>query len=223
VLPAVDPPSQAQDSATIVGVVFAAGMSSRYGKMNKLLVSVNQDTKIKRQGNQSNHDISDSVIRRSTCTLLNSSLAQVYVVVGYQSDRIRQNLSDLDVDFIENTSYESGHSSSVHAAVEAVNNKKNEPVDAVVFALGDMPYVDPESVRALVRAYEGGVGSALAAGYNGQRGNPVLFDQQYFTDLLNCSGDYGGRKVLLSASDGAIIETRDPGTLEDINKPSDLN
>lgn len=220
-LPAVDPPSQ--DSASIVGVVFAAGMSSRYGRTNKLLIPINQDTKVRKQEKQFNHDISDSVVRRSTCTLLNSSLAQVYVVVGYQSDRIRQNLSDLDVDFIENTAYASGHSSSVHAAVEAINNKKNESVDAAVFGLGDMPYVDPKSVDKLVREYENGVGSALAAGYNGQRGNPVLFDQRYFNDLLNCSGDNGGKNVLLSASDGDIIETGDPGVLKDINKPGDLN
>ena len=222
-LPAVDPPSQAQDSATIVGVVFAAGMSSRYGKMNKLLVSVNQNGKIKRQKNQFNDDINDSVIRCSTRTLLNSNLSQVFVVVGHQSDRIRRNLSDLDVNFIENTAYASGHSSSVHAAVEVLNSRKNEPIDAAVFALGDMPYVDPKSVDTLIRAYQNGIGSALAAGYKGQRGNPVLFDQQYFSDLLDCNGDNGGKEVLLSASDGAIVETGDPGTLEDINQPSDLS
>lgn len=222
-LPTVDPPSQAQDSASIVGVIFAAGMSSRYGKVNKLLVSVNQNDNIKRQKNQCNHDINDSVIGHSTRTLLNSNLSQVFVVVGYQSDQIRRNISDLDVDFIENTAYASGHSSSVHAAIEALISRKNESIDAAVFALGDMPYVDPKSVDALIRAYKNGVGSALAAGYNGQRGNPVLFDQQYFNDLLNCSGDNGGKEVLLSASDGAIIETGDPGILEDINEPSDLS
>jgi molybdenum cofactor cytidylyltransferase len=223
-LPVVDPPAQSSGSASVYGVIFAAGMSSRYGETNKLLVSVNDDRGPDSKIRESNDNIGESIVRCSIQTFLNCNLSKVFVVVGHESGRIRQNLSGLDIEVIENQAYASGHASSVHAAVEAINDRSiiEKPVDAVVFGLGDMPYVDSESVRALVQAYENDVGSALAAGYNGQRGNPVLFDRQYFDELLDCSGDNGGKEVLLSASDGTIIQTDDPGVLKDINKPSEI-
>jgi len=85
-----------------------------------------------------------------------------------------------------------------------------------------MPFVDPASVDALVATFEATGRSALAAGHDGDRGNPVLFAAEHFDALADASGDVGGRSVLLGADDAAIVETGDSGVLRDVDRPDDL-
>lgn len=203
-LPVVDPPRERMGDATVAGVLLAAGTSSRYGDANKLLADVD----------------GEPLVRRSAASLLDAGLDRVVVVVGYEGDRVRGALDGLDVEFADNPDYESGQASSVRTGVQAL--EAEEAVDAAVFALGDMPFVSPASVRALVAAYEAGAGSALAAGYDGERGNPVLFDSEHFPALAASEGDTGGKHVLCSAEDAAVVETRDPGVRRDVDRPGDL-
>jgi len=223
-LPVIDPPSDTDGSASVVGVLLAAGTSSRFGKKNKLLVQLEPEDVHNDQSYNLKENNREPVIRHSAHTLLDAGLECVWVVVGHESNRIRRALSGLDVGFIENPAYKTGHGSSIRAGAQAINTKTlvQKSVDAVVFGLGDMPYVKPDSVRALIRAYENGAGSALAAGYENQRGNPVLFDKRHFTSLISCEKNKGGKEVLLSAPDGAVIETNDPGVQHDIDKQSDI-
>jgi molybdenum cofactor cytidylyltransferase len=86
-----------------------------------------------------------------------------------------------------------------------------------------MPRVDPDSVCALVRAYRGGAGDALAAAHGGRRGNPVLFDACHFPALASVEGDRGGREVLLSGERSALVETGDPGVRRDVDTTDDLD
>lgn len=86
-----------------------------------------------------------------------------------------------------------------------------------------MPFVSPASVEALIRAYEAGYGTGLAAAVDGQRGNPVLFDAQHFDSLTTLNEDIGGRYVLFEEADTVLVETGDLGVRRDIDRPSDLN
>jgi molybdenum cofactor cytidylyltransferase len=204
-LPLVDPPTEAQippgaEGATVAGVLLAAGTSSRFGERNKLLAAVD----------------GESVVRRAAETLLASGVDPVVVVLGHEADRVRAALAGLDVAFVENPDYREGQATTLGAGVEAVR----ERADAAVFALGDMPFVDPASVDALVAAYRAGAGDALAAACDGERGNPVLFDAHFFDDLADVRGDTGGRAILLST--GTLVETGDPGVRRDVDEPSDL-
>lgn len=215
-LPVVDPPASPRDRdgqsdsrVAVAGVLLAAGTSRRFGDENKLLTSVD----------------GEPMVRRSARTLLDAGLDPILVVVGHQSSAVRDALAGLGVEFVENPAYEAGQASSLRAGVSQLSSglSVREPADAAVFALGDMPYIDPESVRALVAAYEAGLGSALASGFEGERGNPVLFDRSHFSALSSAGGDVGGRSVLLGAPDAAIVETGDPGVRRDIDDPGGLD
>jgi molybdenum cofactor cytidylyltransferase len=208
-LPVVDPPAMRgpradeagapADGPTIAGVLLAAGTSSRFGERNKLLAPLD----------------GKCVVRQAAETLLTSDVDPV-VVLGHEADRVRAALADLPVEFVENPDYRDGQATSVRTGVEAVR----ERADAALFALGDMPFVAPESVGALLAAYRAGAGDALAAACDGERGNPVLFDARFFDDLAGVSGDTGGRAILLS--EGALVETGDPGVRRDVDEPADL-
>lgn len=187
----------------VAAVLLAAGTSTRFGRANKLLASFDDE----------------SVVRRATRTLTAAGVGTVTVVVGHQADRVRNALDGLDVRFVDNPRYEEGLATSVCAGVEAVRDE----ADAAVFALGDMPLVRPATVTLLVDAYRADVGDALAAGYRGRRGNPVLFDARYFDRLCAESGDRGGRRALFENDRAAVVETDDPGVLADVDDRDDLD
>ena len=82
--------------------------------------------------------------------------------------------------------------------------------------------VDPETVETLVAAHAAGAGDALAAAYEGTRGNPVLFDARFFKRLTAVDGDVGGREILLTDDASALVAVDDPGVRRDVDRPTDL-
>lgn len=187
----------------VVGVVLAAGTSTRFGDPNKLLTELD----------------GMPLVRRATRSLLNASSAEVVVVLGHEADRVRGALAGCEVRFAENPDYAAGQATSVGVGV---NTARDLAADAAVFFPADMPFVSAESVDRLVRAYQSGVASALAVAHDGQRGNPVLFDEQYFEALTAVDGDTGGRSVLLGCDDATLVAVPDRGVRVDIDTPADL-
>lgn len=208
-LPIVEPPFDTpeggtnDDSPTVVGVVLAAGTSSRFGDENKLLAPVD----------------GEPLVRHATRTLCRSIVDTVVVVTGHDHERVRAAIGDLDVAVVHNDEYETGQATSVQRGVVAARERA---ADVALFALGDMPTVAVESVDHLVTAYRAGVGDALAAACNGSRGNPVVFAARHFDALADISGDVGGRELLLTDDHSALVETGDTGVLLDVDQPDDL-
>jgi molybdenum cofactor cytidylyltransferase len=85
-----------------------------------------------------------------------------------------------------------------------------------------MPDVAPATVETLVAAYAAGVGAALAAAFEGERGNPVLFDRRFFDALTDVTGDVGGRQLLLESDESALVAVADSGVRRDVDIPEDL-
>lgn len=195
----------------VAGVLLAAGTSSRFGDANKLLATVD----------------GEPLVRHAARTLLAAHLARVVAVVGHESDRVRAALEGMDLDVVANPDYERGQATSVRAGVRAIEGAGTDAdastaADAAVFALGDMPRVRPETVDLLVDAFRAGLGDPLAAAYEGRRGNPVLFGARHFETLADVSGDTGGRRIVLESDDAALVETDDPGVVQDVDTPEDL-
>ena len=203
------PPPDRTGDRHVPGILLAAGMSTRFGDRNKLLVEIE----------------GEPIVRHAARTLLDSAVGSVTVVVGYEADRIREALVDLPVSFVANPEYWTGQASSVRRGIDAIRAdaavfRPTDGPDAAVFALGDMPFVESASVDALVDAHRAGVSDALAAAYRGERGNPALFGSRHFGALASVSGDVGGRDIITSA--GTLVETGDPGVRRDVNVPGDV-
>jgi molybdenum cofactor cytidylyltransferase len=187
----------------VVGVLLAAGTSSRFGEANKLLADLD----------------GAPVVARAARSLCDAALESVIVVLGHEAGRVRAALADRDVTFVENPDYADGQSTSVRAGVAAA---ADAAADAAVFLPGDMPFVDPATVDRLVAAYRAGVAPALAAAHDGRRGNPVLFDGTRFEALSAVDGDTGGRSVLLETEGAVLLAVDDEGVLVDIDTTGDL-
>lgn len=187
---------------TVGGVLLAAGMGTRFEGGNKLLAEVD----------------GEPIVRHAAGAIVASSVAETVAVLGYQADAVEDALDGLGVAVCHNADYGAGQSTSVAVGVGAARERG---WDAAVFALGDMPFVDPSTVDTLVRAYVDGLGPVLAPEYGGERGNPVLFDSQYFDALGDVSGDRGGRNIVETS--GTLVPVDDPGVRRDVDTKNDLN
>lgn len=204
-LPVVDPLEVGPPTreGPVVGVLLAAGTSERFGRQNKLLTDVD----------------GVPMVRRAARTLTQNDLDDVIAVVGFDADPVRAALDGLDLEVIENRNFRAGQATSVRAGIRAARERD---AVAVCFALGDMPWVRPSTIDALVRVYRAEAGDPLAAAFEGERGNPTLFGSRHFDALEDVAGDIGGRELLLTADDAALVETGDPGIRRDVNEPDDL-
>lgn len=204
-LPVVDPATvdgPTRRSGPVGAVFLAAGPGGRFTAGNKLLADLD----------------GTPLVRRAARPVADAGLEPRVAVVGHEAARIRQSLAGLGFTFVHNAAYESGLAASIERGLAPLST-----VSAAVFALGDMPLVRRSTVEGLVAVYRTGDWSALAAAYEGQRGNPVLFDSRYFDSLSRVSGDRGGRDILLESGDAALVETGDPGVLRDVDDRDDLS
>lgn len=219
-LPIITPPSDSQlatihrtnqtgdqdpsnGSNEIAGIVLAAGTSSRFGVANKLLADL--------EGRP--------IVAHAVETMVASEVDPVIVVIGHDADRVADALAGQPVTLVRNDEYARGQATSVSVGIKAL---ETFDVAAAVFALGDMPFVSPETIGTLVATYRIGTETALAAAYDVSRGNPVLFDRCHFERLADVSGDTGGRAVLLKGDQSALVATDDSGVVRDIDTPADL-
>lgn len=192
-----------RERPAVVGVLLAGGTSSRFGESNKLLADLD----------------GEPLVRHAARTLLGADLARVVAVLGHEAGAVRAALDGLDLRVVHNPDYGEGLSTSVARGVAAAGDAG---ADAAAFLPGDLPGVDPATIRLLVDAHRAGLATALAAAHDGRRGNPVLFDRAHFGALRSVEGDVGGRDVLLGAERGALVETGDPGVVADVDRPADL-
>jgi len=89
-------------------------------------------------------------------------------------------------------------------------------------ALGDMPFLKPASVRAVLQRLEQGA-SIVAPIYDHRRGHPVGFSSRWRQDLLTLIGDQGGVSVIRRYPRTLeLVPCTDSGVLRDVDLPSDL-
>ncbi|WP_448578985.1 nucleotidyltransferase family protein [Thermaurantiacus sp.] len=91
---------------------------------------------------------------------------------------------------------------------------------AVLVALGDMPFIRPQTHRALASALAAGA-TAVRPVCRGREGNPAGFARPLFAELASLSGDQGAR-ALLARLPVTRVEVEDPGIHQDLDTPEAL-
>jgi len=185
----------------ISGVVLAAGESKRFtGYPPKQLLEIQEEP----------------LIHLITRQALASQLSEVIVVLGHQSEVMKNHLSDLPVSVVFNKNYASGQSSSVKAGLKSIHSSAT----SVLFIPIDQPFLTNEVFNQLITAHKEGPSLITLPIYQERRGSPVIFDQIFFPELATITGDEGGRQ-LLKKHDGKIqtvaLDTEYP--LLDIDTP----
>jgi molybdenum cofactor cytidylyltransferase len=81
-------------------------------------------------------------------------------------------------------------------AIGYKNGQIRVNIDSTLILLGDQPLITSRIIDGLITAYRANGTLIVAPLYNGKRGNPVLFDNSLFQELIEVTGDEGGRTVL---------------------------
>lgn len=91
----------------------------------------------------------------------------------------------------------------------------------VLICLADMPYIKPQTYRAVADALQLGVIAVPV--FRGRRGNPVGFAAEYLPELRHLDGDQGGRQLLERHRERVVeVAVDDPGIHRDIDTVADL-
>jgi len=150
-------------------------------------------------------------------TLATSPLKHMIGIVGHDADRVRPVVATFVDDTIDNGDYDRGQSRSVRLGARAA---RDADADAVLFLPGDMPCVDPATVRAVVDGYRDGNEDRRADRRRSAR-KSVLFDARHFDSLTAVSGDIGGR-ALFESADVRLVPVDDSGITIDVDTVADL-
>ncbi|HEX7101966.1 MAG TPA: nucleotidyltransferase family protein [Nitrolancea sp.] len=159
----------------IAAVILAAGSSSRLGEPKQLLDLGGQP-----------------VLAHTLAAVRRTSLTPRFIVLGHAADKIKQRIDLNGVETIFNPGFQSGQSSSVRVALDALP----PDVDAAVFILGDQPLVEPAVIDRLARAYRAENAPIIQPNYREGRGNPVLIARALFSELAQVNGDTGARPLI---------------------------
>ncbi len=157
------------------GLVLAAGASRRLGQPKQLLA------------------YQEITILGTTLNVAKGcGFDQIIVTLGGASQEIRDTIDLSGFEVVENRDYTTGCSSSISAALGAVDPRS----DGIVLMLGDQPDVTPAIVTSFLEGVEGSrLGVCL---YENGRGHPFWFSRELFGELETLHGDKAVWKVLES-------------------------
>lgn len=184
----------------ITGILLAAGSASRFGG-GKLL-----------------HPLPDGTpIGIASLRSLRAALPESLAVVRKGDDGLR---TLLEAEGVCVRICDDAHLGMARSFVCGIDASRD--ADGWVIALGDMPFVLTQTIKALSERIAQ-TGRIAIPAYHRQRGHPVGFGRRYLEELLRLQGDEGARSVIgRHPLDVEIVDCDDPGILRDIDTPADL-
>jgi molybdenum cofactor cytidylyltransferase len=148
-----------------------------------------------------------------------SNVGRIVVVLGANAGEVRKRVKFGEELVVVNPRFAEGMSSSLRLGLRHIGRG----ADAVIIALGDQPFVLPQTIDKLVAAYEKSRARIVIPTYQGTRGNPVLFDRSLLPQIARVRGDAGAKSVVRNnTADVLEVDVPDRGVLVDIDTPSDL-
>ncbi len=120
------------------------------------------------------------------------------------------------VEVLLNPSAADGQSASIRLAVQRLAEDRG--VEGAIFSVVDQPLLTPAVFDALIEASRQNPDSICVSSYAGQRGNPALFPRRFFSELMELTGDVGGRDVIRRHPDDVReVAMADPNAGRDVD------
>lgn len=163
-------------SDPIAAVVLAAGASRRLGQPKQLIEFAGE-----------------SLLHRTARIALESGCTAVFVVLGFEADRMRPELDGLPVDTLTNPEWTEGISSSLRCGVAAA---RDYGAKGVLLMVCDQPGLTADHLRHLLHRHRESGSAIVSSEYGGRSGVPAVFAESMFSELLTVRGDQGARGVI---------------------------
>ena len=189
----------------MIGILLAAGFSSRFGAEDKLLQPLPDGRLIAVAAAE--HLIQAIPSCVAVVRAENKVLAEMLISRGFKlvfCDESKSEMAD-----------------SLATAIR-FSASFAEADSGFVIALADMPYIKAETIGAVGERLGEGAAIVIPT-YQGQRGHPVGFSAKFRHELESLQGDEGARSIVKRyANEVTLLTCEDAGILADIDTPADL-
>lgn len=186
----------------IVGVLLAAGSSSRMGQPKQLLSFKGQP-----------------MINHMVTKLEVLELEEIFVVLGAFQDQIQSVISSANVSIISNSRWAEGMGTSVRIGMKEALARHSD-LDGILYILVDQPYLTSVFLKKLIEAFKVFKSDLIASKYNDLESVPALFGKAYFEELISLEGDKGARKIIRSHA-AKVYAISFEGGQYDLDTPQD--
>jgi len=184
-------------------ILLAAGASTRLGQPKQL---------IRIHG--------ESMLHRTARIAAEAACSPVIVVLGFEADRMQQELTDLAAKPIINPDWQTGMGSSLRCGV--LELLQEEPVpERVLLLLCDQPHLSLGVLQLLLEKSSETGSLITASTYEDRQGVPAIFRQPLYAALQNIEGDKGARQIIQQHRDQTISIDFPEGAI-DIDTIDDL-
>jgi molybdenum cofactor cytidylyltransferase len=191
----------------IEGVILAAGLSTRMGAP-KLTIEIE----------------GISIIRRVVSAALESELHRVILVHSPSDSGVKEALGSVETNprlsQVVNPYPQAGLSSSLRTGMEALDRE----AAGVMILLGDQPGITGNIINELLATFRREQTMIVVPIVLGRRTTPVIFPATLFSELMEETGDIGGRNVLKRHADQVVeFEMGESYDDTDLDTPEDLD
>ena len=186
----------------VAAIILAAGGSGRFGRPKQLLPFRGE-----------------SLVRRAVRAASEGGCERIAVVVGEERDLIEIELRESPAVLVQNAEWKRGLGTSIRRGLQHLLDTQPEP-GAVVLLACDQPFVDAQTIAALIGTQETSGNSIVASRYAHTLGVPALFDRSCFESLLALA-DESGAKALIESRAGDVAEIEFEQGAIDIDTPAD--
>ena len=184
-------------------IILAAGLSSRMGRENKLLLPYH----------------GKPIIRHVVETLIRAHIGKVNVVTGFEAEKVEQALAGLQVNLLHNADFAQGQMSTVKHAYQEISALN----DDVMIALGDMPQISSGEYQQIARAFQKHKKQKIIIPYfDEQRGNPIIMPAKFSAEIADGSMNAGCRRLTTKKSADVVkFAVSSVAYIADIDTPDD--
>jgi molybdenum cofactor cytidylyltransferase len=186
-----------------VGLILAAGQSRRMGSAKLTLPWRDGLTVI------------EAVVR----ALRGGGVGRIVVVVGGDRASVESALAGSQVEFVENPGFADGEMlGSIQIGLRALGAE----APAALLAPGDLPALQPSTVRALIEAWREAEDIVCVPVHDGRRGHPVLLPRPAWAEVLELGEGESLRTFLRRhVEDLRTVDVADAGIHTDVDSPED--
>lgn len=188
----------------IAAVLLAAGQSRRMGRPKMTLPWKNGET----------------LIVHVAQVFVEAGADPVVVVTGADRELVEGALEGLPIRFVHNPDYSAGGMlSSVQAGLASLTMPE---IEAAAVAPGDIPFLMPETVRAILEWWRARPTPLLAPSYERRRGHPMLLARAEWPGVMALERGKTMRDFFRArAEEIEYLVVGDPGVLADIDTPGE--
>lgn len=184
-------------------LILAAGASTRMGESKQLLPWKNT-----------------TLLGNAIEQALGLTETDVFVVLGSDSERIKDSIKKYPVHVINNDNWQTGMGSSISLGVEVIKNL--EVYSKILIHLADQPFVTTKHLKSICNLSFKHENKIIASNYQNKPGVPIVFSAEFFDVFAALKGETGAKKVLRKL-EGEVLLLNTIKNLKDVDTKKTYN